>query len=166
MFRMLSLLTAGLIYAGCSSQSDQNNSMVNIDPESLDRTDSLVGIDRDGNGVRDDIDGFIKSNFKSTDIPLITTYARSIQNTLLVDTSNPDKLKSIYLLNSMAQRCVDKALSASTGYSQNISDALHLLTINTGLRFISAVKYTDAIRSIEKDFSSLDGLNCLDVAGG
>lgn len=96
---IISLICVGMLTA-CSNDND---GPVQNDPEltpaqkiekmersgeipRLDRTDTIGGIDTDNNGVRDDIDEYIKKTYPSAvQQKALLQYARSLQKSLLLE---------------------------------------------------------------------------------
>jgi transcriptional antiterminator Rof (Rho-off) len=104
----------------------------------LDRSDSLAGPDLDGNGVRDDVDAWIKS--KLTDqkqVAAAMQFARAMQKALLVEKGNRIAAKAQSLISHRALDCLfvhfenentplslDRVMGGITSISTNTKERL------------------------------------------
>ena len=61
----------------------------------LERTDTVKGVDADQNGIRDDIDAYIKNTYPNEEQQkAVIQYARSLQASLLIDKNDKIAVKS------------------------------------------------------------------------
>ena len=73
----------------------------------LDRTNTVAGIDADGNGVRDDIDVYIAQRFpKPLERAAVTQYARGYQAFLLTATNDINAVLEANRVRRIASACV------------------------------------------------------------
>jgi hypothetical protein len=73
----------------------------------LDRSNTVAGIDADGNGVRDDIDVYIAQRFtEPLERAAVTQYARGYQAFLLTDTDDIDDVLEANRIRRIASACV------------------------------------------------------------
>jgi len=106
----------------------------------LDKTKTVEGVDKDGNGVRDDIDGYIHHYFKKDiEIKAVTQHARSLQASLLVDLNNKNAVYGAIDSNMRSMSCVANTFNDFNGnvptrYWNTITDELFSLTTNTRKR--------------------------------
>jgi hypothetical protein len=74
-----------------------------------DKSDTLAGIDNDGNGVRDDVERFIKENTKDYDDEyraIFYSYAKSLQSMFVVDENDERAMRKAVVDKSRRVRCV------------------------------------------------------------
>jgi hypothetical protein len=113
----------------------------------LDRSDSLTGPDLDGNGVRDDVDAWIKS--KLTDpkqIAAAMQSAKAMQKAILVDLTNKVATRAVMALNDRATYCMLSVFPASAnaaGY--DFDSKIESLTTNTKPRLRAYLAYNKAL---------------------
>lgn len=113
----------------------------------LDRSESLAGPDLDGNGVRDDVDAWIKS--KLTDpkqIAAAMQSAKVIQRAILVDKSNKVEVKAVGLALSWAVHCVSilSPADGSTSILQEVDGKIESISTNTKARLKAYLEYNRA----------------------
>jgi transcriptional antiterminator Rof (Rho-off) len=124
----------------------------------LDRSDSLVGPDLDGNGVRDDVDAWIKS--KLTDpkqIAAAMQYARAMQKTLLVEKGNRIAAKAQSLISHKAVDClfVQFENKNTTISLDRIMDGVKAVTTNTKERLQAYLAYNKALDGTTSSLSPI-----------
>ncbi|WP_166256189.1 hypothetical protein [Marinobacter salicampi] len=111
----------------------------------LDRSDSLVGIDADDDGIRDDIETFIEQ--KSVPEPQkegLRTFARGMQDIQAADQITPEIAGSITDTYSAEYFCL-------TAFSDNMDEMLRIFseveafTANTPKRAERYLEYTEAM---------------------
>lgn len=113
----------------------------------LDRTDSLTGPDLDGNGVRDDVDAWIKS--KLTDpkqIAAAMQSAKVIQRAILVDKSSKVEVRAVGLALARAVHCVSilSPADGSTSILQEVDEKIESISTNTKARLKAYLEYNRA----------------------
>ena len=94
---------------GSNSSSDQRIAALEASGSitKLDRTNSIAGIDADNNGVRDDIDAYINTQYLvASQKNAALQMARVIQKELLVSKTDEAAIKLVLLAQSRAVRCV------------------------------------------------------------
>ena len=148
--RLILIALSVCILSGCH-ELKQNNSLAAFGiPDDrkympkMDKTDTLLGIDKDKNGVRDDIDGYIDTRFKTEfERNAVRDLAREYQNS--VDTMRRTKEASDR--GEYFKYSPDAVFESRTAYTvilQNpdkfemvsfkIAKTIHGLTYNTKLR--------------------------------
>ncbi len=113
----------------------------------LDRSDSLTGTDSDNNGVRDDIDTYISSNYS---IPnqktAVLQTAKALQKTLMVDTNNIESVKEVNRQVSRGIDCIFTVFNNnSTKSPTQAVQELESITANTKQRLLTYLKYNKAL---------------------
>lgn len=105
------------------------------DPE-LDRTDTVAGIDADDNGIRDDIDAYIKQTYRIEEHQkAVNQYAKSLQASLLVDTEDKIAVKAITNEKARAISCIsDKIPGGKSPNGERVVREILSMTTNTKLR--------------------------------
>lgn len=118
-----------------------------------DRSSSLTGPDSNKNGIRDDIDQYIRSNYKNTEeIEAAERLARSIAAVLIVDQTNPEKMQNV---SQEMGNSVDCAVLKIKRYSDLINK-LEALTFNTKGRAQVYIAYNKARSGTSTSMSSSD----------
>lgn len=74
-------------------------------PSSLDRSNTLAGIDADGNGIRDDVDAYIAAKFTPNQQPVARQVARAVQGEILVDKADKQAVRNAATKSSRALQC-------------------------------------------------------------
>lgn len=112
----------------------------------LDRSTDLAGPDRDGNGVRDDIDTYIsKLKVTKAQKKAFTQNAKSIQATILVDLNDDAAVRKVSRDMGDALNCtVLRFREDTTDKRYNINRSIERLTINTKERAVQYDKYNSA----------------------
>jgi len=140
-----------------------------LPPPYLDKSDSLLGPDLDGNGIRDDIDRYIKENFtQPNERKAVEQYARTIQKRLMIDTTDDMAVQNHKYVDSRAFQCVFHTFSTTyveegrrkrnSEKSASIIRAIHAFTINTHVRSKQFLKFNRALDG--KVWSLLQGNTC------
>ncbi len=105
------------------------------------RDDTLAGMDKNNNGVRDDIDKYIDAHYTN---PIkhaaVIQSAKVIQKALLVDKNNIDAIKKIDREDNRAVNCLFSIFEPS-----KIPTEIESLTINTKMRILEYSKYNKAL---------------------
>jgi hypothetical protein len=110
----------------------------------LDVTNSLLGTDSNGNGVRDDIDALIAGTTDSTaQKAALTQFARSLQGSLAVDTTNASALSQAALTVNKAVSCLFQQYNANTAVGR--VHWLQELTVNTLVRLTAYETFNSAL---------------------
>ncbi|WP_156406225.1 hypothetical protein [Hydrogenophaga sp. Root209] len=114
---------------------------------SLDRTDSVAGIDANANGVRDDIERYIEKKYTvAAERAAAMQMARAFQQMLLVNKQDAAALEAVSELGSRAIVCGSSVFAgpaASVELSQ-MTTSLESMTTNTKLRLLAYLEYNKA----------------------
>lgn len=110
----------------------------------LDRSDSLLGADLDNNGVRDDIDSYIKTlNLPSAQSRAALQKAKALQMTLGVDVTDKTAMQKVGDIQMASAKCFVRVFADSPAERQ-ISQALESKTANTKIRVTKYLAYNSA----------------------
>lgn len=113
----------------------------------LERTDSILGIDQDKNGIRDDIDAYI--NEKYTDElqkKAVQQFARVSQLKLAVNLEDEVALKESSNEADRATTCVYKRFNNDPNIdASDVIDEIASITKNTRKRLRAYYKYSNAL---------------------
>ncbi|MDR0580051.1 MAG: hypothetical protein LBG21_05555 [Campylobacteraceae bacterium] len=154
MFKKIFMLVAVIILLmGCNSGSSDSNTSQNGEKPSdelptLDRTDSLAGIDENQNGIRDDIEKYIIENYPDeVHKKALFQFAKTMQEELLVDVSDMIAVKKLSIKSSRAMHCIFLKFDVKKG-DENPSIAwkkIRSMTTNTKVRLQTYLKYNKAL---------------------
>ena len=114
----------------------------------LDRGPTLEGVDVDGNGIRDDIDAFIGSNYSTEpQRRAASQLAAHFQKTILVDKSDRAALKRQSVLGARAVGCVYDRFNGVDGSKQAAAVVweLEAVTANTRARLKAYWAYSKGL---------------------
>lgn len=103
----------------------------------LDRTNTLAGIDVDKNGVRDDIDNFIKSqNLPEKEESILISIAKAKQKAITIDIKNESEVNHVKHLFKKSSACfLNSSLSSNSKlYRSQISVEIERYSMNTKMR--------------------------------
>lgn len=116
-------------------------------PSHLDRSDSLSGYDENKNGIRDDIDAWLKElGYNGAQLKAVEQLARSLQKAVTLDPVTRDKAKKISERNTRAIACVfERFQSPDPALPGTISRKLESLTTNTKARLKNYLAYNKAL---------------------
>ena len=113
----------------------------------LERTDTAEGIDADKNGIRDDIDAYIKKTYASEEQQkAVNQYAKSLQASLLVDKDNKIAVKAVTNSKARAISCI--SMKVPDGKSPNgdrVVREILSITTNTKQRLLEYVALDKAL---------------------
>jgi len=141
-----------------------------LPPPYLDKSDSILGPDLDNNGIRDDIDRYIRENFtKENERKAVEQYAKTTQQQLMVDTTDTIAVQNLNYINSRAFRCVSHTFNTKyideDGVERTDGDrgrtirrSIFAFTMNTYARSKQYLKYNRAMSG--KVWSLLRGNTC------
>lgn len=128
----------------------------------LDRTDTLKGIDSDDNGIRDDIDGYIKSlELPAKGVEAATSVARGHQRVQEADEMTPEVAVEIVDSYSTDLFC---SIAGSTLNGKNIDQVakkIQAYTSNTLERSKRYIEYNIALNGSNIDVPSFN--ECLEM---
>jgi|GEM_PF-627724 len=118
----------------------------------LDRTDTLAGIDADNNGIRDDIDEYIRQTFKDeAQRKAVEQLAKASQAKLLVDLTDEDAINAARLASTRAINCLgDRLITGERGKRNydafdKVSKKIIAMTSNTKARATQQLKFSEAL---------------------
>ena len=104
-----------LVVTGCGkdnnssieASSSPRISALEVSKPKFDRTNSIAGIDADNNGVRDDIDAYINTQYQvASQKNAALQMARVIQKELLVSKTDESAIKLVLLAEDRAVNCI------------------------------------------------------------
>lgn len=114
----------------------------------LERTDSLAGIDANANGVRDDIERHIEKKYsESAQRKAAMQTARGFQQSLLVDTGDAAALQAVSAAVMRAANCRRSVFASpqDAAAAAQMSDELEAMTANTKQRLLAYLAYNKAL---------------------
>lgn len=110
----------------------------------LDRTSSLLGIDANNNGVRDDIEAYINSlGFTPAQVRAAMQKAKILQQTLTVNTKDPAAVQQLGEKSMASTNCLGDTFTAP-GQRSQVSQMLESYTMNTKTRVMQYLGYNSA----------------------
>jgi len=141
---LLLILGALSLYKIKSSDAYQVKQLENkgIIPR-LDRSAELLGPDEDNNGIRDDIDKYIRKTFKDEkQRKAVEQYARNMQKALTIEENDREAAIVLDEEDSRAYNCLRfiYGLKNHDKYSRIVNN-IHSLTLNTKARSLQYLKY-------------------------
>ena len=108
-----------------------------------------MGIDKNANGVRDDIESYIKANFtEPKKQKALMQYAKGFQEGLLVDPNDREQARAVSNKKGRLAKCVwdtfgRKADDPNNGYV--LTDKIRAYTTNTKARLKAYLDYDKAL---------------------
>lgn len=138
-------------YANPETQKPLTQALQKLEDEGkipkLERTDSIAGIDKDRNGIRDDIDTYILKNYKNeVQRKAVLQYAKSVQGYLTTDPTDRTAVMKAVDKNTRAMSCVfEKFDGTDDGPNGNIVDEIGRITMNTKTRLVAYHKFDSAL---------------------
>lgn len=110
----------------------------------LDRSASLAGIDKDKNGIRDDIDNYIKvlatkKAYNEPQVRALQQEARSMQGLVTVDVMDANAVARADDVSMNAVNCIFDKLGEEDAYAA--SKRIQSSTVNTKFRVFAYMKY-------------------------
>ncbi len=140
------LLVATVFFVGCRTDLDSLEKTGRI--PKLDRTDTLAGIDANKDGVRDDIEKWIKKRWKK-DIKkqkAALQYAKMIQLSMNVDLDDENAIRKLDPIESRAVVCMSNSFESRNIKDEqnphNVRQEIKAYTTNTKKRFKHFMEYT------------------------
>lgn len=118
--------------------------MEGLVPLNMGQHSELTGIDSDNNGVRDDIDKFILSNYsRDSEIAAARQFAKAVQSAVSAGAQKPEKTRLISIQMSRAVNCVyvsfsENGLNTTPG---KVIEQVRSLTTNTKERLNSYLAF-------------------------
>ncbi len=134
----ISLLPIFLLTA-CGNNSSE--------PSSLDRTDTIGGVDADKNGIRDDIDIYIKKTYPIEEQQkAVIQYAKALQASLLIDKDDKIAVKTATNKNVKAISCIfEKIPNGESPNKGSIVQEILGVTTNTKQRLLEYMALDKAL---------------------
>lgn len=113
----------------------------------LERTDSILGIDQDQNGIRDDIDSYIKEKYTDElQKKAVQQFARVSQLKLAVNLEDEVALQESSNEADRATTCVYERFNNDPNIdASEVIDEIGSITRNTKKRLQAYYKYSDAL---------------------
>lgn len=127
----------------------------------LERNATLEGVDDNANGVRDDIDQYIQTNYpKKEHVSSLTQMAISMQQTLLVDINDRIAVKKANQKVVEAINCIYSKFDRTVGEESpaSASAKIESLTTNTKQRLLGYLAYNKALDGTS--WATPDGDTC------
>ena len=112
----------------------------------LDRTRTLAGIDANDDGIRDDVERYIRAHYPPLEAPA-RQFARALQSSLLVDLRDADALGEVAVQISRAVDCLDRSglKIQNKPDDPDVLDELQAITANTRHRMRAYIKFNAAL---------------------
>jgi hypothetical protein len=145
MFKKIFIVVVFLLTA-CGGASDDKTSKDEI--PKLDRTDTIAGIDENGNGIRDDIEKYIVENYHDEGHrKAMLQFAKTMQANLLVDKTDIVAVKRADMQNARAQNCIFLKFDATKGdENPNIAwKKIRSMSTNTKVRLRAYLDFSKAL---------------------
>jgi len=117
-------------------------------PAELDRSATLEGIDRDANGVRDDIDAYISENYREEKQRRAALQsARAFSGALMVEPGNVVQAKVANVEIARATHCLYSTFPSSTSEvsAARVGRELESLTTNTRQRLQAYLAFAKSL---------------------
>ncbi|CAH6886412.1 hypothetical protein VCHA50P415_30231 [Vibrio chagasii] len=114
----------------------------------LEREPTLVGVDNDDNGIRDDIERYIDNNYLELDQKqAVEQYVKALQQTLIIDLTDINAVKSANRKLSEADHCIYSRFDGSNNSKQpaQVSQELESITTNTKERLLAYLAFARAL---------------------
>lgn len=155
MIRAVCLSTLSLMLFGClghNQTTTSDNLSFTTDITMLDRSETIIGIDRNKNGIRDDIELIIRESYEEPlTKQLVLDLAKSLQDTLAVDPANEKQVVRAYAATEQSINCLGHHLGDNDLQASKVAEGLSELTHNTGPRFSHAVSFENALTNIQPE---------------
>lgn len=113
----------------------------------LERTNTLKGIDTNENGIRDDIDAYIKKTYPDEEQQkAVIQYAKALQASLLVDKEDKVAVKALTNAKAKAISCIfEKIPSEQSRINGSIVEEILGITTNTKQRLLEYLALNKAL---------------------
>lgn len=131
--------------------SNQHQTLLKLEDKvmnsKLDRSDSVAGVDKDHNGIRDDIDTYISKNYVNEEQrKAVNQYAKSLQAYLTTDITDEVAVQEASNQNTRAMSCVfEKFNKSDNGPNGSIVEEIGSITTNTKKRLVAFYKFNSAL---------------------
>lgn len=117
----------------------------------LDRTDTLSGVDANNDGVRDDIEKWIKKRWEKEPLKqkALLQYAKVAQKSVMVDLNNQEEIEKIDELGMRAINCLFDRFADDDIHSEqnpsNVRKEIRAYTTNTKERLTHYLAYNEKL---------------------
>ena len=114
----------------------------------LDRGNTLVGTDANANGVRDDVEAILTSNYTSKiQLAAAMQTAKAMQNALTVDTTDIPAVKVVDREISRGINCIYSKFDGANNSKQpaQVAQELEAITANTKQRLLAYLQFNKAL---------------------
>lgn len=144
--KLLTQLGSALCIAAIATSAQAYDALNGI----LDRTETIGGIDVNHDGVRDDIEAFIKQRYtESKERAAMLQYARSTQDSVLVDKTDRAAAKAVMAKASRAIKCVfaifNPEKNPNNALPHLVTNEIDSLTTNTKARLKAYLAFSRAL---------------------
>lgn len=141
------LVVSILFISGCQLDFWESSGRI----PKLDRTDTLSGVDANNDGVRDDIEKWIKKRWEKEPLKqkALLQYAKAAQKSVMVDLNNQEEIEKIDELDTRAQNCLWSRFTSNDLHSENhpinIGKEIDAYTTNTKERLTHYLAYNEKL---------------------
>ena len=98
----------------------------------LDTTDILEGTDADANGIRDDIDLYIRSTYPDNLAQqAVSQYAKTLQATFFVDNADKIAIAELHAAQTRSKLCVNKRVANQQAVNPDNTTIVKVITAAT-----------------------------------
>lgn len=114
----------------------------------LDRSTEIQGLDTNTNGIRDDVDKYIATNYPlASEQTAVQQFARTMQRAILVDISNLTDVKAVAVKASRAVNCIYSRFDSNSGSKQpsEVIAELESISSNTKSRLLAYLAFSKAL---------------------
>jgi len=112
----------------------------------LDRTDSLAGIDNNNDGIRDDIEAYIASTYPDpAQQAAVRQLAAVTQEEILVDKGDKAALRKIDIRGMHAVHCLSSRFGDGDEHPAAVGARIEALSANTKARLLAYLAYSAAM---------------------
>jgi hypothetical protein len=131
-----------LLLISCSAESSNNTDVI----PPLDQGSTILGTDSDADGVRDDIQTYIETAYKSEPQKnAVRQVAKVFQESLTVDTQNRTAVKDVSRKMSDAINCIYLQFNDGTDDPAIIVSRIQSMSSNTKSRLLQYLEYNKAL---------------------
>jgi hypothetical protein len=145
------IVSMALAFAACNGASDDAKLQELEDSGAipkLDRSDSIAGIDANSDGIRDDVEAYIASNYAGdAQRAAARQFAKVMQDAMLVDKTNLSAVKAIAVRSSRAVNCIYAHFDGTAGSKQpsQVVGEIRAVSTNTKPRLLAYLAYSKAL---------------------
>jgi len=113
----------------------------------LDRSDTLIGIDLNDNGIRDDVEDYIATHFSETPAQQTAAlqFARAVQEQIEVDLDNPEAVQDALNRTARSIVCMASRFSGNEDITpRSAMEDIQAISSNTYFRLVSYLAFSEA----------------------